>query len=128
MREFWRGRSTLLGVSWCGRESFDTAFRREIGRVLPKSKLEALAASHPVFNICYDLTNTGISGRLKERHPDQQSPIIDGLSLNGTTSVIYSRYSLSCGWEVEDCKYCLGYDSPTAIQLGVNALGYALSH
>ena len=128
LRKFLQGGGTLLAESCCGRQSFDTAFRREIGRVLPKSKLETLAASHPVFNICYDLTDIGITGRLKERHRGQQSPVIDGLSLNGTTSVIYSRYSLSCGWEVEDCKYCLGYDSPTAIQLGVNALGYALSH
>ena len=128
LRKYVEGGGTVLAESCCGRQAFDAAFRREMARVLPKAKLVPLPASHPVLNICYDLTNREMPSALKQLHPDMTYPLIEGIGVGGTTSVIYSRYGLSCGWEVEDCKFCLGYDAETAVRIGVNALGYTLSH
>jgi hypothetical protein len=128
LRKYLEGGGTLMSESCCGRQSFDDAFRREIARVLLATKLSLLVPSHPVFSVGYDLRKTGLPDPLKDAHPGQEYPYLEGIELNGVTAVIHSRYGLSCGWEEEDCKYCKGYDSQTAIRMAVNILSYALSH
>jgi hypothetical protein len=128
LRKYLEGGRTLLSESCCGRQSFDDAFRREMARVLPGRSLAVLPAAHPVFSVGYDLQKTPLPDHLKQNHPGHDYPLLEGIDINGAAAVIHSRYGLSCGWEEEDCKYCKGYDSQTAIRLGVNALGYALTH
>jgi len=128
LRKYLEGGGTLMSESCCGRQSFDKAFRREIARALPGRSLAVLPSSHPVFSIGYDLQKTPLPDHLKSKHPDHDYPLLEGVEINGAAAVIHSRYSLSCGWEEADCKYCKGYDSQDAIRLGVNILGYALTH
>ena len=128
LRKYLEGGGTLLAESCCGREDFDFAFRREMGRVLPKQKLKLLTPAHSLFKIGYDITKTSLPEHIAAKHSNITHPYLEGVDVKGSTAVIYSRYSLSCGWEEEDCKYCLGYDSEAAIKIGVNVLGYALSH
>jgi len=128
LKKFLEGGGTLVSESCCGRRSFDAAFRREVARVLPGLKLAPLASSHPVYSIGYDLRKAGMPDHLKEEHPGQEHPFLEGIELEGATAVIHSPYGLSCGWEEADCKYCKGHDSQAAIRIGVNILGYALTH
>ncbi|MBI2194806.1 MAG: DUF4159 domain-containing protein [Planctomycetes bacterium] len=128
LRKYLDAGGTLLAESCCGRQEFDQAFRREIARVMPSGKLASLPIEHPVYKIAHDLTALRLPEPLKSRHPGLSVPLLEGIEGKGATAVFYSRYGLSCGWAEEECRYCLGYDAKAAVPIGVNVLGYALSH
>ena len=128
LRKYLEEGGFLLAESCCGRQAFDVAFRREMAKVLPSARLQALPAEHPALNMAYPVAAIGESGRLNQILPASAAPRLEGIDVNGVTSVVYSKYSLGCGWAGGDCPYCLGYCCDTAQKLGVNLISYALSH
>ncbi len=128
LRKYLEEGGFLLAESCCGRQAFDVAFRREMAKVLPSARLQALPEEHPALNMAYPVAAIGESGRLNQILPATSAPQLEGIDVNGVTSVVYSKYSLGCGWAGGDCPYCLGYSCDTAQKLGVNLISYALSH
>ena len=113
----------------CGRKAYDVAFRREIARVLPGSKLEMLPPESPV----YRSSGTAIGAaeftpRLKQQYPDWNAPRLEGISLNGVVGVIYSPIDVGCAWEDAEHPYALGYEKKTGLRLGASVLLYAMTH
>lgn len=128
LRKYLTAGGFLLGESCCGRQAFDRAFRRELKKVLPDGELAAARPDHPVYKMCYAVTDFKPSGFLAQKLQGAKLPPVEVIDLKGNGAVLYSRFGLSCGWAEEQCPYCLGYESPLALQLGVNMLAYALSH
>ncbi|MCX7803558.1 MAG: DUF4159 domain-containing protein [Planctomycetota bacterium] len=120
----------LLADACCGRKAFDAAFRREIVRVLPGAKLEALPSDHPVYSAAGagKVARAEYSPRLRKSKPDMDAPTLEGITLAGATCVIYSPYDIGCGLEDADCPYCLGYEKADARRLGMNILIYGMTH
>ena len=52
--------------------------------------------------------------------PDLHTPYLEAIEVDGTLPVIYSRLSMSAGWEQLPRAYNKGYADADALKLGVN--------
>jgi len=128
LRSYLLAGGVLLADACCGRSGFDQAFRRELARVIPEVSLAALDLGHPLFSSLFRVTRTRASDYLRAKGADLTAPKLEGLSLAGNLSVIYSRYDLGCGWEGVEHPYGEGYQSEGALRLASNALLYGMTH
>ena len=128
LRSYLSNGGVLLSDACCGRESFDQAFRREIGRVLTKSKLQKLSVGHPIFSSLYTIRNVRYTDMLRQNQPDLTEPHLEGITIGGVLAVIYSKYDLGCGWEGQVHPYSNGYSSADALKLASNIIVYAMTH
>ncbi len=128
LRSYLLGGGVLLADACCGRAGFDSAFRRELARALPEVALAPLEATHPLFSTLFRVKSTRASRYLQARGTDLAAPRLEGLSLAGHLSVMYSRYDLGCGWEGVEHPYGEGYQSEGALHLASNALIYGMTH
>lgn len=118
----------LFADACCGRREFDRAFRREIARVLPQWKLEKLPAAHPVYTVLFKLDNLEFTEYTKSREPDRTKLDLEGVTINGNTIVICSRYAVGTGWRGFDIPFCDGLSSKDALQMGANIVVYSMTH
>jgi len=65
---------------------------------------------------------------LEKKKPSLRMPCLEGITLEGTTRVVFSQYDLGNGWEGVDHPFTLGYSAEDALKLGVNVINYALTH
>jgi len=118
----------LLADACCGRTSFDTAFRREMRRVLPGGTLERMDDDHPLFSALEKIKTVEYTDLIKQKNPGFNAAALEGVSLNGILSVIYSKYDLGCGWEEIEHPYSRGLASADALKMGMNTIVYAMTH
>jgi hypothetical protein len=118
----------LFAESCLGRDSFDRAFRREMKKVFPDKDLELLQPNHPLFSTHYQIGQITYTERVKQLKPDLTGPVMEAVNLDERAVVVYSRYSLSTGWEGNLSAYNMGVASKDAFQIGVNVIQYALTH
>jgi len=118
----------LFGDACCGRMSFDMAFRREIAKVLPESKLERLPADHPLLHCHYDIRTVDYTPRVREDFGPFDTPEVEGISIDGHLAVVYSRFDLGNGWEQFPHAYSYGLKDEDALKLGTNVIVYAVTH
>jgi hypothetical protein len=104
---------------------FDAAFRRELARVVPGSRLERLPGDHTVYKAFF-LVRTVAGARVV-------SPFLEGLTIQGRTAVIFSPNDLlgafardPLGRWVEPCAPGGDRQRRLAFHLGVNIVMYAL--
>jgi hypothetical protein len=129
LREYLRAGGVLFADACCGRKAFDAAYRREIARVLPETKLEVLPIEHEVFRAAGDpIRAVEYTPAVRKTHPGLAAPVLEGIELAGSLAVIYSRFDLGCGWEGADCPFCRGAARMDALRLGASVLVYALTH
>jgi len=130
LRTFLQRGGVLLGEASCGRTSFDEAFRREMGRVLPGQELKRLSPDHVIFQFPNTLDRVMPRPALARRlnSTGEIPPLLYGVMVEDRLSVIYSPYDLSGGWALAHGPYNEGLASDGALALGVNILWYALAH
>ncbi len=130
LRGYLRGGGLLLADSCSGRKAFDIAFRREMKKVFPGSKLERLPADSPVYSAAGSgaLKTATYSPMLRKNKPELKTPSLEGITVGGKLVVIYSKYGIGDGWQGEHCPYALCYEQRDALRLGLNMLVYAMSH
>lgn len=118
----------LFAESCSGRESFDLAFRREMKKVFPERQLDLLPPDHPLYTTHYQIGQVAYTDRVKQLRPDLTGPVLEAITMDQRAVVIYSRYSLSTGWEGNLSAYNMGVSTRDAFQIGVNVIQYALTH
>ena len=119
----------LLADACCGRQTFDFAFRREMKRVLPEQSIAPVAPDNQVYRRPTPISTVQYTpAALTKMKTVTSSPMLEGITLNGNLSVIYSKQDLGCGWELKPHPYGEGYESRSAISLGINAVIYAMTH
>ena len=128
LRKFLANGGVLLADACCGRTSFDTAFRREMRRVLPSGSLERLDRDHPLYSSLEKIRTVEYTDLIKQQRPGFNAPTLEGISLNGILSVVYSKYDLGCGWEEIEHPYARGLASADALKMGMNTIVYAMTH
>lgn len=120
------------GVLWVdcavGSSEFDNAFRKEIAKLYPERKLKTLPADHPVFKFVADSTQVSLSSLGQQLFPSVHTPQIEVIEVDGLLPVVYSRLSLSAGWEKLPRAYNVGYSDDDSIKIGVNLLMYLVTH
>ncbi len=128
LREYLDHGGVLFVDCVIGNSEFDHAFRREIAQIYPDRKLEALPADHPLYTFVFDASRVQLAPLARQLFPQLNSPLIEAIEVDGTLPVIYSRLSLSAGWEQLPRAYNVGYADADALKLGVNVLMYAITH
>ena len=118
----------LFADSCCGNLTFDSAFRREIKRILPGLKLKPVPPDHPVYHAFYSVEKADLTPKARVTFPSLTAPYLEGIEIDGALRVLYSPLDLGNGWEGVPHAYARGYSEACALKLGVNAIAYALSH
>jgi hypothetical protein len=108
--------------------TFDTAVRREIGRVLPGSQLQPIPLSHTIFSDVVPVQTADYTPAVAMRYGPTSTPKLEGITLNGDIRVIYSPIDLEAGWEQTEYPMAIAYRADTATPLGMNILMYAATH
>jgi hypothetical protein len=54
--------------------------------------------------------------------------MLEGITVDGHLAVVYSKYDLGCGWELKPHPYGVGYESRSALRLGINTVLYSMTH
>jgi hypothetical protein len=128
LRSYLRNGGILLADACCGRKEFDKAFRRELARVLPKHPLEGIPPSHPLLSVQAKVGKVAYSGMVKQSQPGLDVPMLEGVTMGGVLSVIYSPYGLGTQWDGMERPFARSYSSQDALRLGMNAVVYAMTH
>lgn len=128
LRDYLQNGGKLIAESGAGWTAFDAAFRREMKKVLPEQDLKLLPGDHPLYSISYPVGQVGFSPIVSRDLPDLKSPVIESLQVDGQEAVLYSRFSLSRGWELFADPYSKSYKDTDALRLGVNLFTYAMTH
>ncbi len=128
LRTYLASGGVLVADAAAGQRAFDVAFRREIRRVLPQAELKTIPLKSPLYEAPFKIRAVDYTDAVKAGEPNLNAPSLEGIVLDGSLSVIYSRLSLGNGWEQIPYTYNLGYSDEDALRLGVNILAYAITH
>ena len=128
LQRYLKAGGILLADACCGRTSFDLAFRREIAKVFPQHNLQRLPADHPLYHCHYDVARVEYTPRVREDFGPLDAPELEGLTIDGRLAVVYSRFDLGNGWEQFPHAYSYGLRDEAALQIGTNAIVYAITH
>jgi len=60
--------------------------------------------------------------------PGIEQPVLEAIFVRNRPAVIYSKYDLSTGWTGVNSPYCHGVQTTDALSLGMDVIGYFLSH
>jgi hypothetical protein len=118
----------LFADACCGRMSFDMAFRSEIAKVFPENRLERLPLDHPFYHCHYDVQTADYTPRVREDFGPFETPELEGITIDGRLAVVYSKFDLGNGWEQFPHAYSYGVQDEAALQIGTNAIVYAITH
>jgi hypothetical protein len=128
LRRFVDGGGTLLIANGLGMATFDTAVRRELARIFPEVRLQPVPADHAVFNTVYHLSEVHYTPAILAKQPKLAAPTLEGIQVSGDLRVIYSPYDLEGGWSGMEFPLSRGYDSDSALKLGMDVVMYAATH
>ena len=118
----------LVADACCGRMAFDAAFRRELAKVLPGSRLERLPDDHPLYHCHNDILRVDYTPRVREDYGPFDTPELEGIAIDGRLAVVYSKFDLGNGWEQFPHPYSHGLKDESALAIGTNILVYAVTH
>ncbi len=118
----------LIADDAMGASAFDQAFRKEIKLALPHHKLQMLPMDSPVYHDVFNVEHVDYSAVVQSTAPTLHRPVLEAISIDGTPVVIYSRLSLSNGWEDLPNPYAKAYSTEDSLKLGTNILVYAMTH
>ena len=129
LRQFLLKGGVLFAEAGDGRQSFDTAFRAEMAKVLPDHPLGPVAADSPLFREPNRLPEVKARPALAAQLDRRASvaPELLAAEISGATAVIYCPRDLAAGWEQAPAPYAIGYEAADATALGVNILFHALA-
>jgi hypothetical protein len=110
----------LLASAGCSSREWDTAFRKEIVKVFPDTKLKPLSLDHPIFHSVYEIND------IKLKHGGRGQ--IEGMEIDGKIVLIYSAEGLNDTGNVNGCCCCGGNEVINCHEINVNVFTYALTH
>ena len=128
LRSYLANGGILLADACCGRGAFDTAFRREVKKVLPRNPLKPLSLNHPVYSSLVPVSKVQYTDWVREEHPKLTTPTLEGVTSGSVLCVIYSKYGLGSQWDGLQRPYAKSYSHQHAIRLGANIITYAMTH
>lgn len=122
LRAYLKKGGFLLAESCCGNSAFDRSFREFIRDVFPESKLAVLSLDHRVYTFGRDPKAIQYREIVRKENPDLTGPSLEGVTVDGTTAVFYSKFALGCSIEDHPCVECRGYTRAGAFDLVTRVL------
>ena len=120
----------LFAEACCGRKAFDASFRELARQLFPDHALEPLPVSHPILTGSpgTPLTQVTYKPAVLAEQAGLNKPVLEGVTLDGRTVIVYSPYSLGCSIDGHACFACRGVAAPDATAIAANVILYALSY
>ena len=128
LREYLDNGGVMVADCAVGSSEFDQSFREEMKQIYKDRQLKPLAANHALFNFINDTRNVQLAPQARTLFGNITQPKLEVIEVDGMLPVIYSRLSMSAGWEQLPRAYNVGYADDDAVKLGVNVLMYVTSH
>ncbi len=110
-----------------GNSDFNESFQKVIKKIYPDHPFADIRPDHPMLTFVYDSRKPMLAPLGKQLHGGGP-PQIKVIEFDGSTPVVYSRLSMSAGWEQLPRAYNDGYADDDAIKLGINVFMYEVSH
>jgi len=120
----------LFADACCGRKAFDASFRRMVAELFPGGRLEPLPATHPILSgeLGFRLDRVQYRPAVLAEQPNLCTPVLEGVTVEGRTALVYSPYSIGCPLDGHFCYGCRGLEPYDARKLAANIVLYALSY
>jgi len=128
LRTFLERGGFLFADPICGNGDFDRSFRAMLSRLYPEKQLEMLPLDHPVYACAYTIKKVSYKRKVREQIASLDTPVLEGLSIDGRLAVLYSKYNFSNGLEAVTDNNSAGYVKEDAIKIAVNIVTYALKY
>lgn len=128
LKQFLSRGGTLLIDNAQGLKAFDLAARRELKKVLPNADFKAIEGDRDIFSTYYKISKVEYTPAVQRLEPKLDTPMLEGITLDGDLRVIYSKYDLGGGWQGSEHPQGKGYARGDALRLGINIVTYAMTH
>ena len=125
----------LFADAICGAPAFNRSFRTLVRQLYPKAQLERIPADHELFRLelGHDIrkvkrrvVGAAGAGRALDMQILESEPVLEGLRVDGSYVIIYSRYDLSCALQRQASVACSGYVTRDAVRIAINVILYAM--
>lgn len=110
----------LLASAGCSSKEWNSSFRQEMATVFADKPLEILGQDHLIFHMIYDIP------KLEAKHGTPRP--LEGVTLDGRLSVVFSPDGLNDTAHAHGCCCCGGNEITNCVLINVNILAYALLH
>jgi hypothetical protein len=129
LRQYLRLGGVLVANNGLGLSTFDAAFRRELGKVLPGTQLQEIPQGHPLYRSLFTIDKVAYSPAVSgDVRGGAAGPLLLGVNIDGELRVIYSPYDMEAGWLAVYYPLMKGYEPTSAQELGMNVVTYAITH
>ena len=127
----------LFVNSICASTAFTKSFEEEMKLIFPDDPLVLIPMDDPLYGDDYGGKKIEkVQLRLAQKTPGRKievstrelPPELSGIRREGRLGVIFSPYDISCALEKLNSMECKGYSQKSALDLGINALLYAMEH
>ncbi len=137
LRKFVDRGGFLFVNSICASAAFTKSFEEEMKLIFPDDPLTLIPLDDPLYSDEYGGKQIEkVKMRLPQKSPGRKidvsvrdlAPELSGIRREGRLSVVFSPYDISCALEKLNSMECKGYTQESALDIGINALLYALEH
>ena len=117
----------IFAEAACSSEEFDRSFRQLVGQLFPEGELRPMPLGHPLFELGRSLDEVQYNRTVRQQRPDLRRPALEYVETDGRTVLVYSKYDLGCAVAGHPCFNCRAVLEPSASELMVKVVLYALA-
>ena len=127
LKEYVQRGGFIYGEAACGSQEFDESFRALVTDLFPDHRLEEVPPGHPLWKLGRQLEQVSYSAVVTRQNPDLKRPFLEQIELDGRTVLVYSRYDLGSAVAGHPCFSCPAVFEPSASELLLKVILYALA-
>jgi len=117
----------IFAEAACSSEEFDSSLRELARQLFPENELRVMPLGHPLFKLGRPLDEVHYNRTVRQQQPDLVRPVLEYIEMNGRTVLVYSKYDLGCAIAGHPCFGCRAVLEPSASELMVKIVLYALA-
>jgi hypothetical protein len=122
LRTYFEHGGFLFASGCCTNPAFPAAWRRELSRVFPGEKVQAMPYNHPIYRSFYRIQRVRSLHRNVDVH-------LEGLFLKGRLVAVMCEDGLCCAFAMENrCNAGRGVSPEDGRKLALNIAVYSMTH
>jgi len=125
LRQYVERGGFVFAEAACGSRQFDESFRALMKEAFPDHPLEEVPLGHPLFELGRPLGEVSYSRAVRENQ-GLRPPLLEQIELEGRAVVVYTSYDLSSAIAGHPCFTCAAVLEPSASELLLKVILYAL--
>jgi hypothetical protein len=125
LRQYLLNGGMIIYDAGMGSKPFYDSAKEELAAIFPEIALQRLSEDHPIFHSYYDLDQVQYRNGVKKAGYKNDSPWLEGITVNCRTVAVVSRWGLSVGWDVVNDESLRAFSIDSAQKLGINLVSYA---